>query len=259
MTFPRTTTVRAFAVGLVLTASLAACGSSDPVAEPDEPASTTAPESTPGTTDPSTDTPTTPADTTAPIEGPVSTVSPDIPEEFLPGVGPVDVAGASLPVLSTEVIEDDEALGMQVPVILGEDFDGNPVRIDPAVDGPTMVVVVAHWCPHCNAEIPVLNELRDADRFPGWLNIVAVSTSARPDAPNFPPAQWFEDVDWTYPVVVDGVDMEQQTFIAADAYGVSGFPFIALVDGDGKVAARWSGEAGADEVINRINSYLSPF
>ena len=27
----------------------------------------------------------------------------------------------------------------------------------PATDGPMMVVFLAHWCPHCNAEIPVLN------------------------------------------------------------------------------------------------------
>ncbi len=119
-----------------------------------------------------------------------------------------------------------------------------------------MVVFLAHWCPHCNAEVPRLNELRDEGRFPEGLNIVAVSTGVNPGRPNFPPSQWFDDMDWTYPVIVDGVDMERETFIAADAYGVDGFPFIMLLDGDGKVVARWSGEREPDEVIELINENL---
>ena len=50
-----------------------------------------------------------------------------------------------------------------------------------------MVVLLAHWCPHCNAEIPVLNEWRDSGEIPDGLNIVGVSTGASADAPNFPP------------------------------------------------------------------------
>ena len=48
----------------------------------------------------------------------------------------------------------------------GYDYDGNETTIDPATDGPTMVVLLAHWCPHCNAEIPVLNEWRDSGEIP---------------------------------------------------------------------------------------------
>ena len=32
-----------------------------------------------------------------------------------------------------------------------------------------MVVFLAHWCPHCNAEIPVLNEWRDSGEIPDGL------------------------------------------------------------------------------------------
>jgi hypothetical protein len=47
------------------------------------------------------------------------------------------------------------------------------------------------------------------------LNIVAVSTAVNPGRPNFPPSQWFDD----------------------NAYGIDGFPFITLLDGDDKVTA----------------------
>ena len=168
----------------------------------------------------------------------------------------MQVIGEPLPPLETEVVADDVAVGRAAPVLIGENFAGETVRVDPAA--PTMVVFLAHWCPHCNAEVPRLNELRDADRFPADLDIVAVSTAPDPGRPNFPPSDWITDVDWTYPVIADGVDMARQRFIAADAYGVSGFPFVVLLNADGTVAARWSGEHETDEIIDLIETNLAP-
>lgn len=190
------------------------------------------------------------------VEGPVSTLSPDIPEAYLEGLGPVDVAGAPLPIFVEG--QPDTAIGEQVPTLVGLDPDGNPIRIDPATNGPAMIVFVAHWCPHCNAEIPRLNQLRDDGRFPKGLDIIAVATASRPDRPEWPPGEWLTDtMDWTYPAMLDGIDLERQTYIAATAYGVSGFPFVVLVNGDGTVADRWTGERDPDEVIAAINSSLS--
>jgi thiol-disulfide isomerase/thioredoxin len=146
---------------------------------------------------------------------------------------------------------------MTAPTLVGVDFDGNPVRVDAAQDGPTMVVFVAHWCPHCNAEIPVLNELRDAGEFPADLNVIAVSTSPRVEGSYFPPAEWLDDIGWEWPAMADGVDLTTGSFLAADAYGVNSFPFTTVIDADGKVAARWSGETEGDEVIQRIETALA--
>jgi thiol-disulfide isomerase/thioredoxin len=141
-------------------------------------------------------------------------------------------------------------------VIIGEDFDGNTVRIDAATDGLTLAVLLAHWCPHCNREVPRINELRDEGAFPEGLDIVGVSTGVSPDRPNWPPSEWFNDMDWTYPVIADGVDMQRQTFIAADAYGLSGFPFMVLIGEDGTVLARWSGEMDKDDLLQKIEDNL---
>jgi hypothetical protein len=84
-----------------------------------------------------------------------------------------------------------------------------------------------------------------------------VSTGVNPTRPNFPPDRWLSSMDWTYPIVVDGVDMDREALIAADAFGVTGFPFIALIDGDGVVQARWSGQSSADEIIRRIETNLA--
>jgi cytochrome c biogenesis protein CcmG/thiol:disulfide interchange protein DsbE len=218
-----------FVIGLTV---LAACGGSDdPVAAP---TTTTAPAPKPD------------------IDGPVSTLSPDIPESYLDGVGAVDVGGDSLPPLEDEIA--DAAVGMTAPTLVGLDLDGDPIRVDAAVDGPAMLVFVAHWCPHCNAELPKLNELHDAGALPADLDVVAISTAVAPDRPNWPPDEWLNDtMAWTYPAMLDAIDLERETFVAAEAYGVNSFPFVVLVDGDGKVVTRWAGEREPAEILAQID------
>ena len=46
----------------------------------------------------------------------------------------MDVVGGSLPVLDTDVVAADPAVGTPAPVIVGVDFNGVPMRIDAAQD-----------------------------------------------------------------------------------------------------------------------------
>lgn len=131
----------------------------------------------------------------------------------------------------------DPAVGETAPVVSGQDFADDPVTIDPTADGPTMVVVLAHWCPHCNAEIPVLNQWRDSGAVPEALNVVGISTAVREDQPNYPPDKWLEDKGWEWPVLSDDLDST-----AAQAFGISGFPTLIFVGSDGVVDWRVSGE-----------------
>jgi thiol-disulfide isomerase/thioredoxin len=158
---------------------------------------------------------------------------------------PVTVDGDPLPEFSQEVRASgsDPAVGMQVPVVSGSDYAGNPITIDPATDGPTMIVLLAHWCPHCNAEIPVLNDWRDSGDIPDGLDIVGISTGVAAEAPNYPPAEWLEDKDWQWPVLADDRPPdEDRAAPAMGAYGGTSYPTMILVDGDGVVHQRLSGE-----------------
>ncbi|MDQ3782544.1 MAG: redoxin domain-containing protein, partial [Actinomycetota bacterium] len=49
---------------------------------------------------------------------------------------------------------DDPAVGIAAPAVVGEDFDGNTVSIDPTDGSPKAIMFLAHWCPHCQAEVP---------------------------------------------------------------------------------------------------------
>lgn len=155
--------------------------------------------------------------------------------------GVVEVVGdvlAPLPDAAT-----DPAVGLAGPTLVGTDYRGEPVTIDPGASGrPTLVVFLAHWCPHCNAEVPLLNEWRDSADFPDGLDVVGVSTGVSSERPNYPPSNWLEAKDWTWPVLADSLGSDTEAPTALAAYGLSGYPFFTLLDSDGNVVARAAGE-----------------
>jgi hypothetical protein len=103
-----------------------------------------------------------------------------------------------------------------------------------------------------------LNELRDQGRIPDGVNVVAISSAINPDAPNFPPAEWIVNMDWTYQVMADGVDLDRGVFYGSEAFGVSGVPFTTLIDGDGNVAARWAGARDPAQIVALLEALVAP-
>jgi thiol-disulfide isomerase/thioredoxin len=153
----------------------------------------------------------------------------------VPGEIAVTVEGAALPPLEDPA--NDAAIGSPAPALRGTDYQGNAVDIAPGSGGPMMIVFLAHWCPHCNNEIPVLLEWRDSGQMPDDLQVFGVSTAVSEERPNYPPDEWLAEKGWDWPVLADDAELT-----AANAYGVTGFPFFTIVDADGNVAARGSGE-----------------
>ena len=132
----------------------------------------------------------------------------------------------------------DPALGKKAPTLNGYDHYGRPAVIAPGTTGQaTMVVFLAHWCPHCNAEVPVLNKWRESGKVPANLRVVGVTTASKNDQAMWPPSQWLVNMKWPFDVMADSQD---QT--AAQAYGVGGYPFLAFIDAKGNVTQRASGE-----------------
>ncbi len=189
-----------------------------------------------------------------PAETTEQVVADELRPDLAAAVRPVEVTGDPLPRLDDSPVSVDVAVGLPAPVLSGEGYDGQAVTIDAAESGPTMVVFLAHWCPHCNAEMPRLQQLQADGAFPEGVHLVAVSTGLNPDAPNFPPDAWLADMTWEIPTLADGIDLDRQAFIASDAFGVNGFPFTVLIEADGTVAARWSGERSADELLASLTA-----
>lgn len=160
----------------------------------------------------------------------------------------VAVEGEPLPLRPRD--GSDTAVGQMAPALRGTDYDGQPMTIEPGTSGrATLVVFLAHWCPHCNDEIPRLLEWRDAGGVPDDLDVIGVSTAISADRPNFPPGEWLQEKGWEWPVLADDIPTEEDMApTAATAYGVDGFPYFALLDAEGRVVVRDSGELSVEQL-----------
>lgn len=151
----------------------------------------------------------------------------------------VEVSGTPLP---DHGDGDDEAVGTKSPVAEGSTFDGDPITI--GNEGEAQVVFfVAHWCPHCQREVPAITDWLGERGAPAGVTLKAVSTGVNESAPNFPPSEWLEREGWPIDTLVDDAGST-----VANAFGLTGYPFFVAIDAGGEVVARASGELDVESL-----------
>lgn len=143
------------------------------------------------------------------------------------------IGGAALPTYPGDP-DGDPAIGMLAPSTLGLDFAGETVELTDSSQ-PTAIVFLAHWCQHCQREVPQVQAMVDDGTWPGDLRLVSVTTSIDPARDNYPPREWLEREGWTAPVLVD----PDQTVSAA--WGLTAFPYWVFLNADDTVALRVTG------------------
>jgi thiol-disulfide isomerase/thioredoxin len=163
--------------------------------------------------------------------------------------GPITVDGDALVPFDSSL--EDFAVGETAPVISGESFDGTPITIGGPTENPTLAVFLAHWCPHCNDEIPELLALEAAGDLPDGLDVIGVSTAVKPDEANYPPSEWVVDKGWLWPTLADDEELT-----AIKAYGGTSFPFTVVLDADGNVLARRAGASSAADTMAFLDAAL---
>ena len=151
----------------------------------------------------------------------------------------------------------DLSVGANAPELTGSGFDGTPISVTPGDGTPYMLVFLAHWCPHCNAEVPRLLDWKNAGLVPAELNIVGVATAVAAEADNFPPAAWFSTKGWSWPVIVDEYTLAGVAGTAATAFGASGWPYFVIIGEDGLVKVRKSGELEVAELQAIVDEALA--
>jgi thiol-disulfide isomerase/thioredoxin len=144
----------------------------------------------------------------------------------------------------------DTALGRPIPQAAGTSFEGTPVSIS-ANGQPKILLFLAHWCPHCQAEVPVVQRWLDAGRLPAGIELISIATAIDPNRPNYPPHAWLQREGWTAPVLVDPEDT------VATRYGLGAFPYWVSVGADGTVAQRLTGEL-TDAQLDALAASLVP-
>ena len=160
---------------------------------------------------------------------------------------PVTVTGDVLPPHNADVA--DPAVGMVAPVLTGKGFSGNIVTTTPGT--PTMLIFLAHWCPHCQAEVPRLVDWEKSGDMPPGVDVIGIATGSDPARPNYPPSAWLarEKFPALWPVMAD-----TQERTAGEAFGLSAYPFFVLLDASGKVVVRMSGEVPMSDLTTLFQS-----
>ncbi len=156
-----------------------------------------------------------------------------------PQFGDIELEGAALPLYPSsgfQTIAEDPALGETIPSVSGVDIDGNDLTI--SADGtPKAIAFLAHWCNHCQAEVPRVTEWIEQTGGVEGVDLVAVTTSINSVRGNYPPDQWLRDENWPAPTLRD--DQGNSTHLA---FGAGGFPYWVFVNGSGEVVARTAGQ-----------------
>lgn len=158
-------------------------------------------------------------------------------------VAPITVSGEPLPPMpdtSGSNFTDpatDKAIGKPALQLDGESFDGSKVSVNPADGTARVFVFVAHWCPHCQRELPEIEAWIKAGNLPKNVEIIVISTAVNEPRGNFPVSNWIVKEGVTPKVILDDKDSG-----AASKFGLTSFPYFVMTNGEGKVVARGSGE-----------------
>ena len=160
----------------------------------------------------------------------------------------VTVTGPILPRYDNTV--SDPAAGLPAPEVSSFDFSGQPASIQH--DGiPKIIVFLAHWCQHCQSEVPAVQAWINENGIPPGVDFVSVATAINEIRPNYPPDTWLEREGWTPRVVVDSAADS-----ISNAFGLNAYPYYVLLDGSGRVVRRISGGI-APEVMGSMLQALA--
>jgi thiol-disulfide isomerase/thioredoxin len=155
-------------------------------------------------------------------------------------IGTPVISGDSLPQFPNS--PPDPAAGLLAPEVVGTNYSDEQVEINH--DGtPTAIVFLAHWCSHCQAEVPRVTEWLDETGGVEGVDIISVATAMDEGQPNYPPETWLSREDWPVPVIRDDANST-----VWGAYGNGGFPYWVFLDGEGRVVARTAGELQIDQL-----------
>ncbi len=155
------------------------------------------------------------------------------------------ISGDALPLMNE--VGPDMAAGRPAPRVSGVTLDGSAIRI--ADDGRAKALVfLAHWCSHCRAEAPEIQEWLDNGGKPHHVDLYAVVTWSDERRPNYPPDAWFSRIGWSAPVLVD------TDGAAHAAFGLQVVPSWVFVNSDGTVAERVAGRIPPALLTDRLQA-----
>ena len=154
--------------------------------------------------------------------------------------GEISVFGDFLPQYAGEN-DDNVALGLAAPTFSAPDQNSEIFQLEKNGNSKALLFL-AHWCPHCQREVPVVQRFIDSNGVPPGIDVIAVATSIDRGRDNYPPQEWLQREGWSETQIYD-LDRE-----IGEAYGLNAFPYWVFLDKDLNVLARRTGNLPEDMV-----------
>ncbi len=163
--------------------------------------------------------------------------------------GETTISGDALPEYAGEN-DINISVGLQAPSFSGPDQNSEIISLEK--NGKSKILLfLAHWCPHCQAEVPVVQEYIDTFGLPADVEVIGIFTSIDRSRDNYPPHDWLVKEGWSETQIYD-LDREIGT-----AYGLNAFPYWVTLDKDLKVVNRVTGELTPDQITVLINVLIN--
>lgn len=109
------------------------------------------------------------------------------------------------------------------------------------IQKPTLLVFWAPWCPHCQKELPILEQIWQDPKTKEKINIIAVRVFYKSSKPTI-----INDDDFSFPIILAGQAIGEE-------YNISAVPTLIFVDKDFKIRERTEGALSKEELIRKIN------
>jgi thiol-disulfide isomerase/thioredoxin len=168
------------------------------------------------------------------------------------GVGYLSRTPSAVPLAASEVHPQATLkVGMTAPEFQVSTTAG-PLDLATA-STPVFLEVFATWCPHCQREVPIIDQLNA--QYGKSIQFVGVSGSAVGMDENSPETQadvvnFVAKLGVTYPVAFD------PDLTVAKSYLATGFPTIVIIDRDKKVRTILEGEIPKPQLDKAIREVI---
>jgi peroxiredoxin len=135
--------------------------------------------------------------------------------------------------------------GDRVPSFSAPGLDGGTVSWSDVQGAPTVLVVWASWCPHCQVELPILVPATQART---GIELISVTTAIGQN-PGPTPSGFLAEEGLTLATAVD-----DDAGTLAEGLGVTGFPTVYYVDATGTVVSVSVGESPAGAIQANLDA-----